>query len=120
MTAGDGLDIGELFMDGDGIGDDELRCVVGEEVEGYMLIKLSYDELRVLLPKLKVRMRFTEERDKLINNLGGDGRGEQDKEERSDSFHNQSVDTYNTQQTTTGYNGLFDDISIPINNTLLL
>ncbi|CAF0724721.1 unnamed protein product, partial [Didymodactylos carnosus] len=89
-----------------------------EEVDGYMLIKLPYDELRVLLPKLKDRMRFTEERDKLINNLGGGGRGEPDKEERSDSFLDQSVDTYNAQQTTTAYKGLFDDISIPINNTV--
>ncbi|CAF1431563.1 unnamed protein product, partial [Didymodactylos carnosus] len=40
------------------------------------------------------------------------------KEECSDSFHDQTIDTYNAQQTTTAYKDLFDDISVPIDNTV--
>ncbi|CAF4138754.1 unnamed protein product, partial [Didymodactylos carnosus] len=85
-----------------------------EEVNGEMLSRLPFEEIRIIFPKLKDRMKFTEERDKLIKSINGC--------ENLEQFRLYSLERQPQSQLNDGNNSLssagaiFDDEPIPVDN----
>ena len=80
-----------------------------EEIDGIVLARLSFDELRVLLPKLKDRVLFTEKRDILIKTWNNNTSEQLVEQDTLNECSKQTFDTSNESQITTTAQDLLND-----------
>ena len=83
-----------------------------EEIDGTTLARLPFDEIRVLLPKLKDRVLFTEKRDTLIKEWSNDASERLDGEGSSNQCSKETFDACSTSQITTSTQDLLDDTPV--------
>jgi len=84
-----------------------------EEVDGAMLVRLPFDELRALLPKLKDRVLFTEKRDILIKEGNNTASEQIVGEDILKECNKQTFDICSESQVTTATQDLLDDTPPP-------
>jgi hypothetical protein len=84
-----------------------------EEIDGVMLAKLPFDELRALFPKLKDRVLFTEQRDLLIKEYNNIAQEQSHKEDSLNKCNRQTFDICSESSIATASQDLTDDASSP-------
>ncbi|CAF1680854.1 unnamed protein product, partial [Rotaria magnacalcarata] len=72
-----------------------------EDIDGYMLTRLPFDELRALLPKLKDRILFNEKRDILIKEWSNGANEQLESRNALNECNKQTVDICSESQITT-------------------
>ncbi|CAF4709600.1 unnamed protein product [Rotaria socialis] len=80
-----------------------------EEIDGSMLAKLPFDELRVLFPKLKDRVLFTEKLDLLIKGSNSIENEQLESESALNACSKQTFDKCTASQTTASTKDSLDD-----------
>ncbi|CAF4557677.1 unnamed protein product [Rotaria socialis] len=87
----------------------DIYYVREEEIDGSMLAKLPFDELRVLFPKLKDRVLFTEKLDLLIKGSNSIENEQLESESALNACSKQTFDKCTASQTTASTKDSLDD-----------
>lgn len=95
---------------------DTLLFCLEEEIDGTMLAKLPFDELRALFPKLKDRVLFTEKRDLLIKECNVIANEQLDGEDTLNESRKQTFDTCTASQTIASTQDLIDNPLLSCND----